>query len=68
MLCSNCSVDSNLNLVQSGVGGETGLDGIYNVRMYVHVMDVHDTIAVHVLLFMGPKVPISLDRGELVSL
>lgn len=68
MLCSNCSVESNLSLVQSGVGGETGLDGIYNVRMYVHVMDVHDSIAVHVLLFMGPKVPISLDRGELVSL
>lgn len=38
-----------------------------NVHLYVHVMNVHDSIAVHVLLFMGPKVPISLDRGELVS-
>lgn len=55
MLCSNCSVESNPSLVQSGVGGETELDGIYNVRVYVHVMDVHDSIAVHVLLFMGQR-------------
>ncbi len=69
MLCSNCSVESNPSLVQSGVGGETGLDGIYNVRVCVCTCNECARLnRCACLAVYGPKVPISLDRGELVSL